>query len=91
MAVEQRELEFLGFLNKAGVMLGLFSLVEHRIPDSQADTGSGYSAQLFSTNTFCHNILSTSTAIYSQSAENKDKFLYKLLSESRNIWKTPLE
>ena len=27
-------------------------------------------AQLFITNTFSHNILSTSTAIYSQSAEN---------------------
>ena len=28
----------------------------------------------FSPNIFCHNMLSTSTAIYSQSAENKDKF-----------------
>ena len=30
--------------------------------------------QLFSTKTFCHNILSTSPAIYSQSAENRDKY-----------------
>ena len=29
----------------------------------------------FNTNTFCHNILSTFTAVYSQSAENRDKFL----------------
>ena len=31
-------------------------------------------AQLFSPNTFCHNILSTFTAVYSQSVENRDKF-----------------
>ena len=38
-----------------------------------------YKAQLFNTNTvspntFCHNILLASTAIYSQSAENKEEF-----------------
>ena len=33
-----------------------------------------FSTNTFSPNTFCHNILSTSTAIYSQSAENRDKF-----------------
>ena len=38
------------------------------------------------TNTFCHNILSTSTAIYSQSAENTDKSFinfYQRVQKSR--------
>ena len=36
-----------------------------------------YTAQLLITNTFCHNILSISTAIYSQSAEFRDKIFIK--------------
>ena len=39
------------------------------------ECGNVYWAQLFSTNTFSHIILSTSTAIYTQSAGNIDKFV----------------
>ena len=39
------------------------------------DMAQLFSTNKFSPNTFCHNILSTSTTVYSQSAENRDKFL----------------
>ena len=39
--------------------------------------GALFSSNTFSPNTFYHNILSFSTAIHSQSAENRDKFFIK--------------
>ena len=47
-----------------------------------------FSTNTFIPNTFCHNILSTSTAIYSQSVENKDKFLWIFIREYNNLENT---
>ena len=46
-------------------------LDDHR-DENLSDAGEK-KAQLLSTNTFCHNILSTSTVIYSPSTGNRDK------------------